>query len=119
MDEKEFTASDSIPKDLLEIICILERGKKHHSYKIIRTCNRNHFSLITKFPAKNGETTPLKNNASVQRAASHQEKKRVSSEDKLSRSESVKRKNLHHILLQLNLQVNIRTRNLTILPMSG
>ena len=33
MDKKEFTASNFIPKDLLEIICILERGKKHHSYK--------------------------------------------------------------------------------------
>ena len=82
MDEKEFTASDFIPKDLLEIICILERGKQHHSYKIIR--NRNHFALIAKFPARNGEPTPLKNNASVQQTASHQEKKRVSSEDKLS-----------------------------------
>ena len=58
MDEKEFTASDFIPKDLLEIICILERGKQHHSYKIIR--NRNHFALISKFPARNGEPTPLK-----------------------------------------------------------
>ena len=82
MDEKEFTASDFIPKDLLEIICILERGKQHHSYKIIR--NRNHFALIAKFPARNGEPTPLKNSASVQQTASHQEKKRVSSEDKLS-----------------------------------
>ena len=81
MDEKEFTASDFIPKDLLEIICILERGKKHYSYKIIR--NRNHFSLIAKFPARNGEPMPL-NNASVQQTASHQEKKRVSSKDKLS-----------------------------------
>ena len=59
MDEKEFTASNFIPKDLLEIICILERGEKHHSYKIIR--NRNHFSVIAKFPARNGEPTPLKN----------------------------------------------------------
>ena len=82
MDEKEFTDSDFIPKDLLENICILERGKKHHSYKIIR--NRNQFSLIAKFPARNGEPTPLKNNTSVQQTASHQEKKRVSSEDKLS-----------------------------------
>ena len=82
MDEKEFTASDFIPKDLLEIICILERGKQHHSYKIIR--NRYHFVLIAKFPARNGEPMPLKNNVSVQQTASHQEKKRVSSEDKLS-----------------------------------
>ena len=82
MDEKEFTASDFIPKDLLEIICILERGKKHHSYKIIH--NRNHFWLISKFPARNGEPTPLKNNSSVQQTASDQEKKQVSSEDKLS-----------------------------------
>ena len=35
MDEKEFTASNFIPKDLLEIICILERGENHHSYKLI------------------------------------------------------------------------------------
>ena len=82
MDEKEFTASDFIPKDLLEIISILERGKMHHSYKIIH--NRNHSKLIAKFPARNGEPTPLKTNASVQQTASHQEKKRVSSEDKLS-----------------------------------
>ena len=57
MDEKEFTASGFIPKNVLEIICILERGKKHLSYKIIR--NRNHFSLIAKFPARNGEPTPF------------------------------------------------------------
>ena len=82
MDEKEFTAFNFIPKDLLEIICILERGEKHHSYKIIR--NRNHFSVIAKFPTRNVEPTPFKNNASVQQTASHQEKKRVSSEDKLS-----------------------------------
>ena len=71
MDGNEFTASNFIPKDLLKIICILERGEKHHSYKIIR--KRNHFSLITKFPARNGEPTPLKNNASVQQTASNQE----------------------------------------------
>ena len=88
MDEKEFTASNFMPKDLLEIICILERGEKHHSYKIIR--NRNHFTVIAKFPARNGEPTPLKKNASVQQTASHQEWKQVSSEDKL-RSRKQKR----------------------------
>ena len=36
MDEKEFTASNFIPIDLIEIICILEREEKHHSYKIKR-----------------------------------------------------------------------------------
>ena len=41
--------------------------------------------MITQLPTKNGETTPLKNNASVRGTASHQEKKRVSSEDKLNR----------------------------------
>ena len=61
MDETEFTASNFMPGDLLEIICILERGEKCHSYKIIR--KRNYFTLVTKFPAKNGESTPLKNNA--------------------------------------------------------
>ena len=40
--------------------------------------------MIAKFPARNGEPTPLKKNASVQQTASHQEKKQVSSEDKLS-----------------------------------
>ena len=50
MDEKELNASNFMPEDLLEIICILEKGDlKRHSYKIIR--KRNYFSLITKFPA--------------------------------------------------------------------
>ena len=40
--------------------------------------------MIAKFPARNEELTPLKNNASIQQTASHQEKKRVSSEDKLN-----------------------------------
>ena len=35
MDELEFTASNIMPRDLLEIICILERGEKCHLYKII------------------------------------------------------------------------------------
>ena len=34
MDEKEFTASNFIPKFLLEIISILERDEMHHSYKM-------------------------------------------------------------------------------------
>ena len=59
--DKEFTASNFIPGKLLDIICILEREEKRHSYKIIR--NKNNFSLIIKFGAKNAETTPLKNNA--------------------------------------------------------
>ena len=52
MDETEFTASNSMPKDRIEITCILERGEKCHSYKIKR--KRNYFTLVTKFPAKNG-----------------------------------------------------------------
>ena len=60
----------------------LQKSSSPEPEKIIR--NRNHFSLIAKFPARNGEPTPLKNNASVQQTASHQEKKRISSEDKLS-----------------------------------
>ena len=70
MDQKKSSAAIFIPKDLLDIICILERDGKHH---IIR--NRNSFSLIAKFRAKNAESTPLKNNASVQQTASHQELK--------------------------------------------
>ena len=76
MDEMEFTASNFMP-----IICILERGEMCHWYKIIR--KTNYFTLINKFPAKNGEPRPLKNNASGQQTASHQDKKEVSSEEKL------------------------------------
>ena len=47
MDKKEGSSINFMPDDLLEVICILERGKKHNSYKIIR--KRNYFSLITKF----------------------------------------------------------------------
>ena len=84
MDKKEFTASNFIPERLLDIICILERDEKYHSYKIIR--NKKNFSLIAKFGAKNEETTPLKNNASAQNTARFQDKKQVSSEDKLCKS---------------------------------
>ena len=65
MDEKESTGASFIPKDLLNIICILERDEKH-SYKIIR--NRNNVSLMAKFRAKNAESKLLKNNASVQQS---------------------------------------------------
>ena len=61
MDETEFTASNFMPRDLIEIICILERGEKCHSNKIIR--KRNYFTPSTKFLANNGESMPLKNNA--------------------------------------------------------
>ena len=81
MKEQESSAPNFIPKDLQDIICILERDERHHSYKIVR--NRTGFSLIAKFGAKNVESTPLKNNASVQQTASHQDKKQLSSEDKL------------------------------------
>ena len=68
MDETECTASNFMPKDLIEIICILERDEKCHSYKIIR--KGKYFTLVTKFPAKNGESTPLKNYASGRQTAS-------------------------------------------------
>ena len=58
MEEQESSAPNFIPKDLLDIICILERDERHHSYKIVR--NRTGFSLIAKFGAKNVEMTPLK-----------------------------------------------------------
>ena len=63
MDKKEGSFTNFMPDDFLEMICILERREKHNSYKIIR--KRNYFSLITKFPAKNGELSPLKNCASA------------------------------------------------------
>ena len=81
MDKKEGSSTNFLPNDLLEIICILERWEKHNSYKIIR--NRNYFSLITKFPAKNLDSRPLKNCTSPKRAATHQEKREFSSDEKL------------------------------------
>ena len=81
MDKKEFTASNFTPERLLDIICILESEEKHHSYKIIR--NKKTFSLIAKFGAKNEETMSIKNYASAQKTAPYQDKKQVSSEDKL------------------------------------
>ena len=81
MDNKANSSTNFMPDYLLETICILERGGMHHSYKIMR--KRNYFSLITKFPAKNGESTPMKNCASTQRTANHQEKREFSSNDKL------------------------------------
>ena len=78
MDKKEGSSTNFMPDDLLEVICILERGKKHYSYKIIR--KRNYFSLITKFPTKNGE---LKNWASARGTATHQDQREFSSNDKL------------------------------------
>ena len=81
MDETEFTASNFMSRDLLEIICILERDEKCHLYKIIR--KRNYFTLVTKFPAKNGESKPLKNNTSGRQTASQKDKKEVSSKEKL------------------------------------
>ena len=84
-------------EDLLEIICILERREKCQSYKTIP--KRNYFSLITKFRAKNGELMPLKNSASVQLhvTATHQDKKEVSSNDKLhnNRQKHKRNKSLH------------------------
>ena len=77
MDKTECTASNFMPKDLIEIICILERDEKCHRIKNIR--KRKYFTLVTKFLAKNGESTPLKNKASGQQTASHQDKKKVSS----------------------------------------
>ena len=106
MDETECTASNFMPKDLIEIICILERDEKGHSYKIIR--NRKYFTLVTKFPAKNGESTPLKNYASGRQTASHQDKKEVSSEEKsLNRKAKLKRNKSSTFLLDPSLLNNI------------
>ena len=76
MDQTESPGANFIPKYLIDIICILERDEKHHLYKIIR--NLSGYSLIAKFRAKNAESTPLKNSASVQQPASHQDKNQLS-----------------------------------------
>ena len=91
MDKKEGSSTNFMPDDLLEVICILERGKKHNPYKIIR--KRNYFSLITKLPAKNGESTPLKNCASARGTATHQDQREFSSDDKLPNKRRKRRRN--------------------------
>ena len=99
MDKKEFTASNFISEKLLDIICILESDEKHHLYKIIQ--NKSYFSLIAKFGAKNAEMKPLKNKASTQK------QQVISTRNKflpktscVNKSESMERKNLHHMLLE-------------------
>ena len=47
MDKKEGCSTNFMPDDLLEIICILERGEKHNSYKILR--KRNIFLSLPNF----------------------------------------------------------------------
>ena len=89
MDKKEGSSTNFMPDDLLEIICILERGEKHNQYKIIR--KRNYFSLITKFPAKNGESTLLKNSASARGTATHQDKREFSSDVQLAQPKPKKK----------------------------
>ena len=49
MDEMEFKASNFMPKDLIEIICILMRGEKCHSYKIIPKRSYSVVSLSFEF----------------------------------------------------------------------
>ena len=95
MDKEEGSSTNFMPDDLLEIICILERGERHNPYKII--CKRNYFSLITKFPAKNGESTPLKNCASARGTATHQNQREFSSDDKLpnKRRKRIRNKSSH------------------------
>ena len=91
MDKKEGSSTNFMPDDLLEINCIFERGEKHNPYKIIR--KKNYFSLITKFPAKNGESTPLKKCASARGTATHQDKREFSSDDKLPNKRRKRRRN--------------------------
>ena len=101
--------------DFGTFICILVRGERHNSYKIIR--KRNYFSLITKFPAKNGELTPLKDCASALGTATHQEKREfLPTTSYRIKGESVEGTNLHMLL---DLQVNKRIKNSKILPMFG
>ena len=50
MDKKEGSSNYFMPDDLLEIICILERGEKHNRYKIIH--KRNFFFSLPNFPPR-------------------------------------------------------------------
>ena len=51
------------------------------------------FTLVTKFPAKNGESRPLKNYTSGRQTASHQDKKKVSSKEKPLKRKPKRKKN--------------------------
>ena len=44
MNKKEGSSTNSTPDDPLEVICILERGKKHNSNKIIHLQEELFFS---------------------------------------------------------------------------
>ena len=114
MDKKE-GSTKFMPDDLLEIICILERVEKHKSYKIIH--KRNYFSLITKFPAKNGESTPLKNCPPLEEQQLIRKRENfLPTTSYQIKGESIEGTNLHMLL---DLQVNKRIRNLKIFPMFG
>ena len=81
MDQKESSPANFIPKDLLDIICILERDENHHSYKIIRI--RYGFFTDRQISRQECRIHPIEENTSVQQPASHQDKNQLSSEDKL------------------------------------
>ena len=109
MDETQCTSANFMPKDLIEIICILERDEKCHSYKIIR--KRKYLTLVTKFPANNRESTPLKNYASGRQTTSQllirTRKKFLPKKSHLIESQSAKRTNLQLFLLDPSLLNNI------------
>ena len=112
MDKKD-GSTNFMPDDLLEIICIHEREEKHNSYRIIR--KRNYFSLITKFSAKNKESSSLKNCASLtEQQLIRKRENFILMTSYQIKGESVEGTNLHMLL---DLPVNKRIRNLKILPM--
>ena len=84
MEKKEFTASNFIPERLLDIICILERDGKHHSYKIIR--NKNNFPSSPNLVPRMKKRRHRKTTLPLKKTARFQDKKQVSSEDKLCKS---------------------------------
>ena len=108
MDKKEGNSTNFMPDDLLEIICFLERGEKHNSYKIIH--KRNYFYLITKFPTKNGESTPLRTVLPLneQQLIKKREDFLLTTSYQI-KGESVEGTNFHMLL---HLQVNIQMKKL-------
>ena len=109
MDKKESSSTKFMPDGLLEVICILERGKKHNSYKIIR--KRNYVSLITKFPADAIE------GPSARGTATHQDQRDFSSDNKLpnkrrkrrrKKSSHASRSASHHTDKKLKDSSNVR-----------
>ena len=104
-DKKYSTSTNYMPDGLLEIICILERGEKHNSYKII--CKRLLFFSQIFCQELRIDTIEELCFRSTSSNSSGKERFFFPRTSYQIKGESVKGSNLHMLL---DLQVNIRIR---------